>query len=222
MGVTATKLKIHYRASKTQDPRFTTAENAYTVVKKSTTFQHRQKATQGNLNKYTCSLTLDDGNDRYKIKLVATGPGDAPGSALNTHTVIYEGSIEDVVDYFDADRNFSTTRYNLRTQSVTYTDTLDDGQGSVDGLYTAKVLLTDGVRHAEQYSLDEDNVANVNKSEMDWELALSEKTGAVSVVDFKMVEWGSDSIYFTLDPEKMIPWDLFTKDKGGWFSGGGA
>jgi len=84
------------------------------------------------------------------------------------------------------------------------------------------VLLADGVRYAEQYSLDEDNVAKVNKSGMDWELALSEKTGAVSVVDFKMVEWGSDNIYFTLDQDKMIPWDLFTKDRGGWFSGGGA
>ena len=79
MGITATKLKINYGASKTQDPRFTTAENAYTVVRKSSTFQHRQKSSQGNLNKYSCSVTLDDGNDRFKIKLVTTGPSDAPG-----------------------------------------------------------------------------------------------------------------------------------------------
>ena len=76
--------------------------------------------------------------------------------------------------------------------------------------------------HSDEYPLDESRIAHVNKFEMEWELALSEKSGEVSVVDFKNVVWREDSIFFSFSPELSVPWELFKKDKGGWFSGGGA
>jgi hypothetical protein len=96
---------IKYRASGDNDARFTSEENAFPIQAFMPNFPHRQVPGLRRLNKYTSKIKLDDATDEFYLRTICVAAPDEQGSGgLVTHTVIYEGTIEDVVDYFDSDR----------------------------------------------------------------------------------------------------------------------
>ena len=125
MGSGPTKLSINYRASGVRDPRFTKAQNSYSVVPVVPGFACRQAEVDTALNKYTCTVMLDDSSHTFEMEQACIGPGESGdcirishcvnyyiAGALVNYTMKYKGEIVDVVDYFGADRFWAKRSWN--------------------------------------------------------------------------------------------------------------
>lgn len=218
MGSGPTKLSINYRASGVRDPRFTKAQNGYPVVPVLPGFACRQAEVDTALNKYTCTVTLDDSNHTFKVEQACIGPGKS--GALVKYTMKYEGEILDVVDYFGADRVFSTTRHELLTSSITYEDTSDGDKQ--DQIFRIKVSLDEDAVMEDFYDLNDANIAVVPPEQMKWQLAVHQKDNSVSADDVRMMCFEDNEVWFSSMDNEQIPWALFkSSQKSGLFSWSG-